>query len=99
MAPPFAASAALPGYLRLHTGASDVIIDPMPENLDSMMTALRVLVAITDRQPPDPADVEALRRYAGSVGAVSADDLACDVIQQALRRRAAGRRTVGDSTS
>ena len=56
-----------------------------------MKTALRVLTAITERRAPDTTDVEELRRYAPLLGDAPLDELACDVIQQALKRRAVER--------
>jgi len=59
-----------------------------------MTTALRVLTSITDYRHPNPADLEELARYMPSLAGASPDELACSVIQQALkqrtRRRAAG---------
>ena len=56
---------------------------------EALKTALRVLAAITDGgRQPDPADVEQLRRLAPLMADTPLDELAADVIQQALRRRA-----------
>lgn len=58
-----------------------------------MHLALRVLTALTEKRNPDPSDVEALRRAAGQGGeGLASDELACEVIQQALARRALARR-------
>jgi hypothetical protein len=59
----------------------------MELTLDALKTALRVLTAISERQKPDPGDVEALRTFAPLLANSPLDELACDVIQQALRRR------------
>ncbi len=57
------------------------------------MTALRVLTAVTAKRDPDPADLEALRRYAPLLADAAPDDLARDVIR-AMKRRSAVRRTL-----
>ena len=60
----------------------------MQQRLDAMQTALRVLVALTEKRQPDPADVDALRRYsAPQPEEFELDEFACDVIQKALKRR------------
>jgi hypothetical protein len=46
-----------------------------------------VFTAISENRTPDPADVEILNTYAPLLSHLSPDELACDVIQQALRRR------------
>ena len=53
-----------------------------------METALRVLSALTAHQYPAPEDVAELRRCAPLLEDAPLDELACDVIQQALKRRA-----------
>ncbi len=53
-----------------------------------MRTALRVLTALTERRSPDRGDVEALRSYAPPLKQLAPDELACEVIQQALLGRA-----------
>ena len=68
----------------------------MKDNLAAMQTALRVLTAITEKHEPDTADIEELRRLTPSLAAMPPDELACGVIQQALKRRAELR---GDSGS
>jgi hypothetical protein len=55
---------------------------------EALKVALRVLTALGDHQCPDPADVEGLKRYAPLLADTPLDELACEVIQQALRRRA-----------
>ncbi|HXS93137.1 MAG TPA: hypothetical protein VN736_00950 [Candidatus Limnocylindrales bacterium] len=56
--------------------------------MDALKTALRVLTAVRDKQPPDSGDLEALRAFAAAACVSSPEELACDVIQQALKRRA-----------
>ena len=59
----------------------------MELTLDALKTALRVLNAISERQPPNPFDVASLKGFAPLLAEAPLDELACDVIQQALRRR------------
>ena len=58
----------------------------MQESVDAMRVALRVLAAITGRTPPDPKDVELLRRHAPTNEYESVDDMACAVVEEALKR-------------
>ena len=60
----------------------------MLESMEAMKTALRVLTAINERRYPDPEDVHALRRYAPNAASLPVDELACEVIQQAMKVRA-----------
>ena len=53
-----------------------------------MEVALRVLQAITRRHSPEPADIAELRRLAPLLIDGPLDEMACDVIEQALKRRA-----------
>jgi len=66
----------------------------MRQYLNSMKTALRVLTAIVEKQCPDPADVGELRRQSSLPADAPADDLAWEVMRQALKKRgtASGRR-------
>lgn len=61
------------------------------QNLAAMKTALRVLTAIVERQNPNAVDVEELRQYSPSHPNAPPDELACEVIQEALKKRAAAR--------
>jgi hypothetical protein len=58
-----------------------------------MELALRVLAALTQKRHPNPADVDRLRTVA-ETGAreLPPDELACEVIQQALKHRAEARK-------
>ena len=57
-----------------------------------MATALRVLKAVMEKRHPDPADIAALRDLAGPQPQdIDVDELACEVIQTALKRRADAR--------
>jgi hypothetical protein len=57
--------------------------------IDALLTAaLRVLTALNAHVEPDPDDVMVLRAYAPLRADADLDELACDVIQQALKRRA-----------
>ncbi|HKW97018.1 MAG TPA: hypothetical protein VJN43_04750 [Bryobacteraceae bacterium] len=59
----------------------------MEQSLYALKTALRVLTAVTENTVPDPADVEALRFLAPLLADQPLEDLACDVVQQAITRR------------
>lgn len=59
----------------------------MEQSLYALKTGLRVLSALTEKTEPDPADVEALRCLAPLLADRPLEDLACDVIQQAIVRR------------
>jgi hypothetical protein len=63
----------------------------MAQSIEAMQTALRTLTALTEKRDPDAADLDALRTYAPQLAGLPADELACEVIQQALRRRALAR--------
>ena len=60
----------------------------MQDDMAAMTIALRVIMAITDRQLPTPEDIEELRRLAPLFAHMPADELACEVIQLALKKRA-----------
>jgi len=64
----------------------------MLQSLAAMQTALRVLTAITERQVPAPEDVAELRQAVPNGARLPNDELACEAIQIALRRRAEVRR-------
>jgi hypothetical protein len=60
----------------------------MLETLATMRAAMRVLVAVTDGQTPNPTDVAKLRASVPGVEkGLPPDDLACQAIQQALKDR------------
>jgi hypothetical protein len=67
----------------------------MRASLEVIQTATRVLTDLTDQRKPDPADIERLRDYDEETNGRDLDELACDVIQKALRRRAELRRGLG----
>jgi hypothetical protein len=67
----------------------------MQRSIDALKVALRVLTAISEHHEPDLADVDRLRAYAPLLSDASLDELACDVIQQALRRRNEARKALG----
>jgi hypothetical protein len=58
------------------------------QDLQAMKTALRVLMAIGERRQPDWSDVELLRSLAPPTAGASLEELACEVIQMALKNRA-----------
>ena len=61
----------------------------MPYNLAAMKTGLRVLAAISDDLNPAPSDVEELLQFAPECSTLPIDELACLVVQRALKKRAA----------
>jgi hypothetical protein len=69
-----------------------------PSKLDpskaAMKAALRVLTALSDRQEPDPADVDELHWYSPSERERPLDELVCDAIQRALKDREQKRKVV-----
>ncbi len=71
-----------------HEGASKLTMMP-PYNIAAMQIALRVLAAITNHQMPARPDIEKLRELAPEFAYRSIDDLACHVIETALRNRKA----------
>jgi hypothetical protein len=58
------------------------------QDSEAMKTALRILVAISERRQPDWADVELLRSLAPPILEASLEEIACEVIQTALKNRA-----------
>lgn len=67
----------------------------MQQSLEAMQLALRVLTAVTEKRHPDPEDVAKLRQLAPHAAAKTPDELACEVIQNALRHRAGIRDKAG----
>lgn len=63
-----------------------------PYNIAAMQAALRVLASITDHQEPARADLQILRELAPEFADGPLDDLACHVIEVALRNRRAATR-------
>ena len=64
----------------------------MEPSLKAIETALRVLGAITEHNEPNTADVEELKRFSPFAPAdVPIDEIACEVVAQALKARAATR--------
>jgi hypothetical protein len=71
----------------------------MQYSLEAMELALRVLAALTQKRHPNPADVVRLRTMAeASTRELPLDELACEVIQQALKHRAEARKKASSST-
>jgi len=64
--------------------------------VDAIRTATRVLSVIAEGHSPQISDIELLRKFAPLLADGPADELACDVIQQAMRRRAQLRHVNGD---
>jgi hypothetical protein len=66
----------------------------MQQSLMAMKLALRVLAAITEKQYPDPQNLAALRELAPAAAGMEADELACEVLQMAIKHRAEVRRKI-----
>ena len=60
----------------------------METSHNDLTTALRVLTAIVNKQEPGPEDIAKLKAFAPLLDTAPLDILACEVIQQAVRRRA-----------
>ena len=60
----------------------------MQDPIEAMKTALRVLTALTERSKPDERDLQAMRECEPDLADLPPDELACEVIQHALRQRA-----------
>jgi hypothetical protein len=61
----------------------------MQDSLRALKVALRVITAIApDRHEPDPRDIAELESLAPELRGLPPDELACEVIHLALRRRA-----------
>jgi hypothetical protein len=54
---------------------------------EALKIAVRVLGALSDHVSPEPTDIAALKGFAPLLAAAPVDELACEVIQQSLRRR------------
>ena len=64
----------------------------MQDSLDAMKLALRVLTALTEHRHLEVDEVATLRALAGpKLQRMPLDELACEVIQAALKHRAAAR--------
>jgi len=63
----------------------------MTESMTAMKAALRVLTATTQKADPDPSDIDVLRVFAPDVH-LPHDELACEVIQRAMRMQVHFRR-------
>lgn len=58
----------------------------MDEHVDVMLIALRILVALAEGRQPLPEDAEELLRQAPEGKYASLDELACRVVEEALKR-------------
>lgn len=61
------------------------------DNEAAMGAALRVLVAVRERKPPDSNDVEALRQWDPKCNNLPADELACKIIRSVVEEHTRGR--------
>lgn len=62
-----------------------------PDNIATIKTGLRVLAAMSDKINPALGDVQELRRFAPECSALPNDELACVVVQRAVKKRAVSR--------
>jgi hypothetical protein len=69
----------------------------MEQSTAALAVALRVLTAVNQKRHPDESDVTELRRLAPLFANEPLDVLACEVIQQALKRRSETDRARGGS--
>jgi hypothetical protein len=58
----------------------------MQQSVDAMRVALRVLDAFARRCHSDRADVQELRRLAPPMEYISINEMACTVVEEALKR-------------
>ena len=64
----------------------------MQQSLDAMRVALRVLTALNDKRQPEASEIATLRQLAGpNFATTSLDELACEVVQNALKHRVQAR--------
>lgn len=61
--------------------------------VEAFQIAWRVLRATAEKKFPSPEDVEALQKFMPQTAGGTPDELACDVIQLAMSRRAELRRS------
>jgi hypothetical protein len=59
----------------------------MEPNFDTMMIAVRVLTAVIEKRTPEPNDLDRLRRFLPRRADLPSDELAGEVIRQAIKRR------------
>jgi hypothetical protein len=59
----------------------------MEQSFEAMTIAMRVLTALNEKRPPDPRDLDYLRKVASTRAHIPPDELACEVIQQAIKHR------------
>ena len=57
----------------------------MPDHHNVIRTALRILSAVSSGHAPDPGDAAALRAHNPELALLPLDELACEVVQKALR--------------
>jgi hypothetical protein len=57
------------------------------ESIEIMKVALRILTSITDKSGPRRSDVDALLAFAPDLTKLPPDELACEVVQRAMKRQ------------
>jgi hypothetical protein len=71
----------------------------MQESLRAMKIALRVLGTLMEKRSPEQSDVAVLRELAPSLADAAEDELARDVIRQAVRKLREQSHTAGAANS
>lgn len=71
----------------------------MKKRLAAIEVALRVLTAAVYNQRPDPSDVQALYEYAEQPKGLEIDQLACAVIEEAIKQNSEARAKAADAAS
>ena len=69
----------------------------MEPRLAAMTVALRVLTAINEKRYPDDADVDELRGFSNLPAQTAIDQMACQLIEQAIQQVPASRKATGAS--
>jgi hypothetical protein len=86
-----AASRELPGI-------SPTTLKPKKESIEVMKVALRVLTAITEKSGPLTSDLRTLLDFAPDLTRLPPDELACEVIQRAMKRQVHLQRALNTGT-
>jgi hypothetical protein len=68
-------------------GLSATTRKPKKESIEVMKIALRVLTALTEKSGPQASDVRGLLEFAPDLTHLPPDELACEVIQRAMKRQ------------
>jgi hypothetical protein len=72
-------------------------MDRMEQRGVALTLALRVLTAINEKRHPDQAEVELLRELSNLPAQTAIDQMACQLIEQAIQQVPASRKATGAS--